>query len=35
MNSRLKKYAILGMLTALAYLVMAVGRIPVILFLKI
>ncbi len=34
MNSRLKKYAILGMLTALAYLVMAVGRIPVILFLK-
>lgn len=34
MNSRLKKYAILGMLTALAYLVMTVGRIPIILFLK-
>ena len=34
MNSRLKKYTILGMLTALAYLVMTVGRIPIILFLK-
>lgn len=34
MNSRTKKIATIGMLCALAYIAAAVGRVPVILFLK-
>ncbi|SJZ73946.1 ECF transporter S component [Anaerorhabdus furcosa] len=34
MNSRVKKLAVLAMLCAIAYVVMVVGRIPIVLFLK-
>ncbi len=34
MNSKMKKLTTLAMLSAIAYVVMAVGRIPVVLFLK-
>lgn len=34
MNSKTKKIAILAMLCAIAYVVMVVGRVPVVLFLK-
>ncbi len=33
-NAKVKKYVMLGMLCAIAYTVMAVGRFPVVLFLK-
>ena len=34
MNSKTKRIVTIGMLCAITYLVMAVGRIPVVLFLK-
>ena len=34
MNSKTKKITTIGMLCAITYVIMAVGRIPVILFLK-
>ena len=34
MNSKTKKITTIGMLCAITYVIMAVGRIPVVLFLK-
>ena len=34
MNSKVKKITTIAMLAAIAYVVMAIGRIPVVLFLK-
>ena len=35
MNSKTKRITITAMLCAITYVVMAVGRVPVVLFLKI
>ena len=35
MNSKTKKITTIGMLCAITYVIMAVGRIPVVLFLKV